>query len=57
MRVMLTIQFWTAVSTQAEDLKPIFHEEVEIAVAALKKGKAAGVENKPAVPIQAGGSP
>ena len=53
MRVMLTIQFWTAVSTQ----KPIFHEEVEITVGALKKGKAAGVDNIPAVPIQAGGSP
>ena len=50
MRVMVTIRFWTA-----EDLQPILHEEVEIAVAALKKGKSAGVDNVPAGLLQAGG--
>ena len=43
MRVMVTIRFCTA----EEDLQPILHEEVEIAVAALKKGKSAGVDNVP----------
>ena len=38
-----------------EDLQPIFHEEVEIAVASLKKGKSAGVDNKPAELVQGGG--
>ena len=31
-----------------EDLQPILCEEVEIAVASLKKGKSAGVDNIPA---------
>ena len=31
-----------------EDLQPILREEVEIAVASLKKGKSAGIDNKPA---------
>ena len=31
-----------------EDLQPILREEVEIAVASLKKGKSAGVDNIPA---------
>ena len=36
MRVMVTIQFWTAVSKHPdEELQPILREEVEIAVAAL----------------------
>ena len=38
-----------------EDLQPILREEVEIAVASLKKGKSAGVDNIPAELIQAGG--
>ena len=35
-----------------EDLQPILREEVEIAVASLKKGKSAGVDN---IPAEAGG--
>ena len=54
MRVMVTIQFWAAVSTQKE-LQPILHEEVEIAIVALKKGKSAGVDNIPAELVPAGG--
>ena len=38
-----------------EDLQPILREEVEIAVASLKKGKFAGVDNIPAEHVQAGG--
>ena len=38
-----------------EDLQPILHEEVEIAVASLKRGKSAGVDNIPAELVQAGG--
>ena len=38
-----------------EDLHPIFREEVEIAVASLKKGKSAGVDNIPGELVQAGG--
>ena len=40
-----------------EDLQPILIEEVEIAVASLKKGKSAGVDNihVPAELVQAGG--
>ena len=38
-----------------EDLQPILPEEVEIAVASLKKGKSAGVDNIPAEFVQAGG--
>ena len=38
-----------------EDLKPILREKVEIAVAALKKGKSAGVDNIPTELVQAGG--
>ena len=38
-----------------EDLQPILREEVEIAVASLKKGKSSGVDNKPAELVQAGG--
>ena len=38
-----------------EDLQPILREEVEIAVASLKKGKSAGVDNIPAELFQAGG--
>ena len=34
--------------SQTEDLQPILREEVEIAVASLKKGKSAGVDNIPA---------
>ena len=38
-----------------EDLLPILCVEVEIAVASLKKGKSAGVNNIPAELVQAGG--
>ena len=38
-----------------EDLQPILREEVEIAVASLKKGKSAGVDNISAELVQAGG--
>ena len=39
------------------DLQPIIWEEFEIAVAALRKGKAAGVDFIPASLVQAGGGP
>ena len=52
MRIMVTIQFWTAVSTTEKDPQPILREEVEIAVAAPKKGKSAGVDNIPAELVQ-----
>ena len=38
-----------------EDLQPVLREEVEIAVASLKKGKSAGVDNIPVELVQAGG--
>ena len=38
-----------------KDLQPILREEVEIAVASLKKRKSAGVDNIPAELVQAGG--
>ena len=38
-----------------EDLQQILREEVEIAVASLKKGKSVGVDNIPAELVQAGG--
>ena len=38
-----------------EALQPIICEEVEIAVASLKKGKSAGVDNIPSELVQAGG--
>ena len=38
-----------------EDLQPILREEVETAVASLKKGKSAGVDNIPAELVQGGG--
>ena len=38
-----------------EDLQPILREEVEIAVASLKRGKSSGVDNIPAELVQAGG--
>ena len=38
-----------------EDLQSILRERVEIAVASLKKGKSAGVDNIPAELVQAGG--
>ena len=38
-----------------EHVQPILREEVEIAVASLKKGKSAGVDNIPAELVQAGG--
>ena len=50
----MTIQFWTAISPQKKIYNHLFHEEVEIAVAALKKGKCAGIDNIPAKLVQAG---
>ena len=38
----------------AKDLLPILREEVEIAVASLKKGKSVGVDNIPAELVQTG---
>ena len=38
-----------------EDLQPILRGEVEIAMASLKKGKSAGVDNIQAELVQAGG--
>ena len=38
-----------------EGLQPILREEVEIAVASMKKGKPAGVDNIPAELVHAGG--
>ena len=38
-----------------EDLQPVLCEGAEIAVASLKKGKSAGVDNIPAELVQAGG--
>ena len=38
-----------------EDVQPILHEEVEIAIVALKKGKSVGVDNIPAELVPAGG--
>ena len=40
--------------TLEEDLQPILHMEIEIAVASLKKGKSAGVHYIPAELVQAG---
>ena len=40
-----------------EDLQPILHEEGEIAVAALKRRKSAGIDNMPKEPVQAGDEP
>ena len=42
-------------SQPPEDLQPILHEEVEITVASLKKGKSGGAETIPAELVQAGG--
>ena len=53
-----TVLFWTAISTKRRSTAtPPPREEVEIAVAALKKGKSAGVDNIPAEPFQAGEEP
>ena len=42
-------------SQPPEDLQPILREEAETAVASVKKGKSAGVDNIPAELVQAGG--
>ena len=60
MRVVETTQDWTAAASPPppppeQDLQPILREEVEIAVASLKKGRSAGVDNIPAELVQAGG--
>ena len=51
----MTMLYWTAASPSEKHLLPIIREEVEIAVASLKKGKSAGVDNIPAELVQAGG--
>ena len=43
------------IQTDTEDDHPILRKEVEAAVQLLKKGKSAGVNNIPAVLVQAGG--
>ena len=53
MRVVVTMPFWTAVSSQKIYNK--FREEIEITVASLKKRKSAGVDNIPEELVQAGG--
>ena len=50
-----TTQYWTAVSPAEEALQPILRDEVEIAVASLKKGKSAGFDNIPAELVHGGG--
>ena len=55
MRVVETTLYWDCSQPPQEDLQPILREEVEIAVASLKKGKSAGVDNIPAELVQAGG--
>ena len=55
MRVVETMLYWTAASPRKKICKPILREEVEIAVASLKKGKSARVDNIPAELVQAGG--
>ena len=57
MRVMVTNTVLDCSKHQEKDLQPIVREEVDIAVAALKKGKFAGVDNIPAELVQAGGEP
>ena len=41
-------------SQHPEDIQPILRKEVKVTVAALKKGKSAGVDNIPALLVQAG---
>ena len=50
----MKMQNWTAVSPRRRST-PFLREEIEIAVASLKKGKSAGVDNIPAELVQAGG--
>ena len=47
--------YWNAGQPPEEDLQPILRVKVEIAVASLKKGRSAGVDNIPAELVQAGG--
>ena len=54
---MMTMQFWPAISPPEEDPQPVLCEGVEVAGAALKKGKSARVDNIPAELVQAGGIP
>ena len=54
MRAVETTQYWTVASPPEEDLQPILREEVEIAVASLKNGKSAGVDDIPTKLVQAG---
>ena len=55
MTVVETTLYWTAASPRKKILQPILREEVKIAVASLKKGKSAGLDNKPAELVQTGG--
>ena len=50
----MTMQFWTAISPPDEDPQRILREEVEIAVAALKKRKSARIDNISAELVQTG---
>ena len=54
MRVLVSIQVWTAVYSQRKIYRQSFLRKLEIAVAALQKGKFAGVDNIPAELVQAG---
>ena len=51
MRVVVTMQFWTAISP----LELIPHEEDVFAVATMKREKSFGVDNIPEEFVQAGG--
>ena len=52
MRVIVTVQFWTAIRHQNQIYSPILCEKVEIAVSALRKAR---VDNILAERVQAGG--
>ena len=55
-RVVETREYLLHCSQPPEkNLQPSHHEEVEIAVASLKKGKSAGVDDIPAELVQGGG--
>ena len=54
-RVVVTMQYWTAVSPQKKICKRSFMRKVEIAVASLKKGKSARGDNIPAELVHADG--
>ena len=57
MGVVVTMQFWTAVSPQKKIENQSFVRKLRSAVASLKKGKSVGVDNIPTELVQAGGRP